>query len=56
MVTLHTKTRLKESLKLFNHINSFLFEQEFEELKHFSTIQRNKIKEAAKTLLQVIDK
>ena len=50
-----TKTKLTASLKLFNHINSFLLEQEFDELKNFSPSQVDTIKKAAKTLSKVIN-
>ena len=32
MITYTCKTKNKASLKLFNHISSYLFEQEYEEL------------------------
>lgn len=49
------KTNLKASLKLYNQIASFLFEQEYDELKSYSPAQISKIKEAAKTIKEVIN-
>lgn len=53
-IKIQTKTTLKASLKLLNHINSFLFEQEYDELKNFSPAQIEKLRDAAKTLSKVI--
>lgn len=53
-INLQVKTKMKASLKLLNHINSFLFEQECGELKSFTPSQKEKIKEAAKTLSTAI--
>lgn len=53
-ITINSKTNMKASLKLLNHINSFLFEQEFDELKSFSPTQIDKIRAASRVLLKVI--
>lgn len=53
-IKVSAKTNLKASLKLYNHINTFLFEQEFDELRSYSPAQISKIKEAAKTIKSVI--
>lgn len=42
-IVYNTKTKNKASLKLFNHISSYLFEQEYDELKG-----KDKVKEALK--------
>lgn len=55
-MNLETKTKLRASLKLLNHINSFLFEQEYDELKHFTDAQKDKLKHAALALSQAIKK
>lgn len=34
MINITTKTRAKESLKMFNKLNSFMFEQQCGELKN----------------------
>ena len=43
-------------LKLYNLMNSYLFEQEFGELKDISNTDINKIKEACKVLASIISK
>lgn len=50
------KTGLKESLKLLNHLNSFLFEQEYEELKYFKQTQIETLRKAARVLSKNISK
>ena len=49
------KTRSKASLKLFNQINSFLFEEQYGELAHSPKVQK-KLKEAAEALGELISK
>ena len=49
------KTKAKASLKLFNQISSFLFEQEFDELKEQKKAQ-NALIEAKKALAEIINK
>lgn len=49
------KTKAKASLKLFNQISSFLFEQEFDELKGQKKAQ-NALIEAKKVLAEIINK
>lgn len=49
------KTKAKASLKLFNQIASFLFEQEYGELKWNSKAQ-NALIEAKKALAEIINK
>lgn len=53
-INLIVKTDLKSSLKLLNHINTFLFEEEFGDLKNFSPSQIESIRKAARTLSKVI--
>lgn len=53
-ISISSKTKLKASLKLLNHINSFLFEQEYDELKYYTPSQRETIKNASRTLAEVI--
>ena len=50
------KTEAKASLKLLNHINSFMFEEECRELKWFTEPQKKHLKDAAKALCKIIDK
>lgn len=55
-ITCKTNTKKKATLKLFNLINTYLFEQEFDELKGVSNTDINKIKEACKVLASIINK
>ena len=55
-ITCKTNTKKKATLKLFNLINSYLFEQEFGELKGVSNTDINKIKEACKVFASIINK
>ena len=55
-IVISTKSNKKECLKLLNHINSFLFEQEYGELKSTPPIVTKRLKLAAKGLAEVIDK
>lgn len=50
------KTGLKESLKLLNHINSFMFEQQYGELKHFKQTEIEALNKAARALARNINK
>ena len=56
MITYSVKTKNKRTLKVFNALNSYLFEQEFGELKDVSNTDINKIKEACKVLASIIHK
>ena len=49
------KTKAKASLKLFNQIASFLFEQEYDELK-CNNKAKNALTEAKKALAEIINK
>lgn len=55
-ITYKTNTKKKATLKLYNLMNSYLFEQEFDELKDISNTDINKIKEACKVLASIIHK
>ena len=55
-ITYKTNTNKKATLKLYNLMNSYLFEQEFGELKGVSSTDINKIKEACKVLSSIIHK
>ena len=47
------KTKAKASLKLYNQISSYMFEQECDEMKGNSRI-KNVLDEAKKTLAEII--
>lgn len=49
------KTKARASLKLFNQISSFLFEQEYDELKG-NNKAKNALTEAKKALAEIINK
>lgn len=55
-ITIKGKTNKKATLKLMNAISSYLFEQEYDELKGVSNTDINKIKEACKVLTSIINK
>ncbi len=54
-VRLSTKTKNKEGLKLLNHINSYLFEQECGELSGNAKV-KTALKEASKALSELVEK
>ena len=54
-INYNCKTKAKASLKLFNQISSFLFEQEYDELKGNNKAQ-NALIEAKKALAEIINK
>ena len=56
MIIVSTKTKAKDTLKLYNMINTYLFEQEYGDLKNVSTSDIDKIKECRKVLAEIINK
>lgn len=52
-INVSTRTKAKASLKLYNQISSYMFEQECEEMKGNSRI-KNVLDEARKTLADII--
>ena len=52
-INISCKTKAKASLKLYNQISSYMFEQELEEMKGNSRI-KNVLDEAKKTLAEII--
>ena len=55
MITYTCKTKAKASLKLFNHISSYLFEQEYDELRGNERAM-SLLNEAKKVLYDIIHK
>lgn len=53
-ITISSSTKAKATLKLVNHISSYLFEQEYGELKHCSPEQKQVLKDAIKVLTTII--
>ena len=56
MINITTKTRAKESLKMFNKLNSFMFEQQCGELKNCTADQLSKLQNAMMVLADIIKK
>lgn len=55
MITYTCKTKAKASLKLFNHISTYLFEQEYEELNS-NEKAKSVLREAKMVLYDIINK
>lgn len=55
-INISTKTKNKEALKLANHLSSFLFEQEYDELKNCTSAQKKTLKDALTVLGSIITK
>ena len=56
MIKSTTKTNAKASLKLYNQINSYIFEQEYGELKGVSKSEVEKLKQSLTVLKNIINK
>ena len=56
MITTIVKTKAKATLKLYNMINTYLFEQEYGDLKNVATSDIDKIKECKGVLAKIINK
>lgn len=54
-INYNCKTKAKASLKLFNQVSSFLFEQEYDELKG-NNKAKNALIEAKRALAEIINK
>lgn len=48
------KTKAPETLKLSNHLRSYLFEQEYGELKYCTSVQKKTLMDALSILNSVI--
>ena len=48
------KTKAKETLKLSNHLRSYLFEQEYGELSNCTPVQKKTLKDALLVLDSII--
>lgn len=55
-IKISVKTKAKETLKLSNHLSSYLFEQEYGELSNCTSAQKNILKEALLVLDSIIRK
>lgn len=54
MIKLNTKTSKKATLKMLNTLNSYLFEQECEELQYCTKEQKDALFRAKNVLLEII--
>lgn len=50
------KTKTKATLKLSNHLRSYLFEQEYSELSNCTTAQKKILKDALLVLDSIVSK
>lgn len=56
-ITIKTNTKAKATLKLYNQVSSYLFEQQYEELERYGTQEDiSNIREFQKTLTKIINK
>ena len=55
-IKVSSKTKAKETLKLANHLRSYLFEQEYGELSNCTTAQKKTLKDALLVLDSIISK
>lgn len=55
-IKLIVKTKAKETLKLSNHLRTFLFEQEYGELSNYTPAQKKILRDALLVLDSVVSK
>lgn len=55
-IKISVKTKAKETLKLSNHLMSYLFEQEYGELSNCTSAQKKTLREALLVLDSIIRK
>ena len=55
-IKISSKTKAKETLKLSNHLRSFLFEQEYGELSNCTPAQKKALREALLVLDSIVSK
>ncbi len=55
-IKISSKTKVKETLKLANHLRSYLFEQEYGELSNCTTSQKKILKDSLLVLNFIISK
>ena len=56
MYKISVKTKAKETLKLSNHLRSYLFEQEYGELSNCTSAQKKTLRDALLVLNSVVSK
>ena len=55
-IKVSSKTKAKETLKLANHLRSYLLEQEYGELSNCTTSQKKILKDALLVLNSIVSK
>ena len=55
-IKVSVKTKAKETLKLSNHLRSFLFEQEYGELSNCTPTQKKTLRDALLVLNSIVNK
>ena len=55
-ITISTNTKAKATLKLYNQLNSYMFEQECDELKYANQSNIKALKAAQKALNMIINR
>ena len=55
-IKVSSKTKAKETLKLANHLRSYLFEQEYGELSNCTPAQKKILKDALLVLNSIVSK
>ena len=55
-ITISTNTKAKATLKLYNQLTSYLFEQEYDELKYASQSNIKTLKATQKVLSMIINR
>ena len=55
-IKVSVKTKAKETLKLSNHLRSYLFEQEYDELSNSTPSEKKVLKDALSVLNSIIVK
>ena len=55
-ITISTNTKARATLKLYNQLNSYMFEQEYDELKYANQSNIKALKAAKKALNMIINR
>ena len=55
-ITISTNTKARATLKLYNQLNSYMFEQEYDELRYANQSNIKALKSAQKALNMIINR
>ena len=55
-ITISTNTKAKATLKLYNQLNSYMYEQEYDELRYANQSNIKALRAAQKALSTIINK